>query len=1411
MSPINPPSPEINPAIVFDALDDGLPLALFPVRLEARFLPDQGPSEIVVRIFPDEIHADAHDPALTATELELAFRYWESIWRAAGAAQATLEAREWLAGQLGPYRAVYVAWVTRPAGNPPPKPVPEGALLNPPLKLRDVPRRTQSRPGLARLLPARWVAFVETGEDRRGPFWAAQPVSGDLAVTPALVELGKDAAAREFLDAQGLSWTHDLTAAENAGMLIRIPLSALPDRPAAGYDRLVVLGVAVGAGHSDALAKLLDAHRYTRGLDLIAPGAATNVTGQSPEGAGEVSVDALFESEFDRPVEPPRPRKPAARALTEPPQLFTVKPADAIALAFGLSADTAADRAAGAAHPAPELALAANRVLWPATWGKYFTDPMSWAGDGAALLPPDDFDFLRQWFADYVRADGPLPVLRVGRQPYGLLPVSTLERSQGALTRDRMENILLDIFAMWSDADAVPVLDPDASDLVPAEDEAAEPASDVGELYGATPHIHQLRLRAVDDTWRELKDLYDLRLGIVGLLCAMVPKEDGSYVTADELENHPWYQVFQEHEAGAQGNRGVQGQLDALGAITEDLDEPISGTPQQELAAFSIIKYIDRFARHHREDDGWPADDTFPTGDLLGIVARHSGRVEGAQPYLAELGARDELGADRAPRLYSGAFGEEGSETSVGVLVAPESDTAGWLADLRNRVRRRENGEPPEEHSFDAPASLLHHLFESAAATVKHGEQSAALRQGLDRLAGFLEAEADAAYPVLEWLLRGVLGLAMYRVDAWLTSLASERLAACRFKRSSGLQVGGYGWLVNLQPRKGKPSQGYIPAPSLDHATTAAVLRSGWSAFGASQANSPLAVDLSSERIRAARTLIEGVRSGQELGRLLGARFERRLHDRNLDRYIDDVRLKVLAGSGQEGRPPSRIVDGLLLARAYSKGVAQTPAEKAVFQAVDPVVSSAAGVRRSVDETVADLDAVADVLFAQSVHGLLRGDAGVAAPTLAATGSGDSGLPAIEFPDTARGGRTITLRVVAIFAETVPSGGWPGSASSILAVAEPRLEAWVATLLGPPDRAVVDIRAGGAVHRVDFAALKFGALDAVYAVDQLGDSILQQTSYGADAAIVPARPSDLRDDQLGFDEFVSLARSVRALLGSIRPLSNLDFETSPDASENWNLADLNARVSAAAALLPPADPRLEKLAKHIEKYPAPDARQLIERVRVVAGEALPVLPLVPTGVPAPAAQSFEARRNASDAKAAMPAWLAQAGKVRPAVASLLAAVETAELVQDRPLLSFAQAQSPDAPGAPWVGVGAPSREESHLAWCAITGSPSAGPVAGLVVDSWTEAIPDRRGPAGIAVHFDRPSAMAPNAVLLVVTRAGRSFDLDYVFRCVRDTLKLAQFRAMGPDKEHAFLGQFLPAVFLPGDTAILEAEQEDQA
>src|SRR5262245_44072254 len=129
---------------LFAALDPQLPLVLMPVRLETRFSPAGAPPELTVRIFPDTIHADGHQPGLTAAEQELGRAFWERTWRAGGGAAEQDAAFAWLAGQAGPWRAAWIARTLTPV-NPaqaPTAPVPDDEPLKPPPRVPDVQTRS---------------------------------------------------------------------------------------------------------------------------------------------------------------------------------------------------------------------------------------------------------------------------------------------------------------------------------------------------------------------------------------------------------------------------------------------------------------------------------------------------------------------------------------------------------------------------------------------------------------------------------------------------------------------------------------------------------------------------------------------------------------------------------------------------------------------------------------------------------------------------------------------------------------------------------------------------------------------------------------------------------------------------------------------------------------------------------------------------------------------------------------------------------------------------------------------------------------------------------------------------------------------------------------------------------------------
>ena len=129
---------------------------------------------------------------------------------------------------------------------------------------------------------------------------------------------------------------------------------------------------------------------------------------------------------------------------------------------------------------------------------------------------------------------------------------------------------------------------------------------------------------------------------------------------------------------------------------------------------------------------------------------------------------------------------------------------------------------------------------------------------------------------------------------------------------------------MSTQPRK---AGGYIHAPSLAHAATAGVLRSGYLTHNPDAAGSAaLAIDLSSARVRRALELLDGVRQGQPLGALIGYLIERRLHKERLDVYTLSLRSLAPMAAGQlvsraDTLPPSAqeaiaatgVVDGIRL------------------------------------------------------------------------------------------------------------------------------------------------------------------------------------------------------------------------------------------------------------------------------------------------------------------------------------------------------------------------------------------------------------------------------------------------------------------------------------------------------------------
>ena len=198
----------------------------------------------------------------------------------------------------------------------------------------------------------------------------------------------------------------------------------------------------------------------------------------------------------------------------------------------------------------------------------------------------------------------------------------------------------------------------------------------------------------------------------------------------------------------------------------------------------------------------------------------------------------------------------------------------------------------------------------------------------------------------LQYLMQGTLDLSTHRLDAWITSFATKRLATMLAPGPRGIYVGGLrvGREPAADPRFGgnaghdaagrrsgplfarADDSGFIHAPSLTHARRrhcCATRISGQATRRRPTARSRSAC--TSRRVREADRLLEGIRQGQKLGALLGYRFERGLHDLGFDAVIPRMRalapldVPVLDNSTtpMEAIAANNVVDGQVLARMW--------------------------------------------------------------------------------------------------------------------------------------------------------------------------------------------------------------------------------------------------------------------------------------------------------------------------------------------------------------------------------------------------------------------------------------------------------------------------------------------------------------
>ena len=222
-------------------------------------------------------------------------------------------------------------------------------------------------------------------------------------------------------------------------------------------------------------------------------------------------------------------------------------------------------------------------------------------------------------------------------------------------------------------------------------------------------------------------------------------------------------------------------------------------------------------------------------------------------------------------------------------------------------------GRPPD-HDFSAALPLLRQLARVERLRRRPAAPDAAsVQDGLATLATIAHTRRRPGRRARAAAARG--GLDARRTGSTPGTRGSPRRGWRTSARPQpdGIQVGAYGWLEDVQApaARGVPGLRARPVARARRRPRRSCAAAG-RRFGGDAESAGLAVDLSSDRIRRARWLIDGVRNGQDLGRAARraprAPPARRGPRRRRSRTCARLALRA-AGSTA---PPTAIVDGLL-------------------------------------------------------------------------------------------------------------------------------------------------------------------------------------------------------------------------------------------------------------------------------------------------------------------------------------------------------------------------------------------------------------------------------------------------------------------------------------------------------------------
>ncbi|PSK88144.1 hypothetical protein [Taibaiella chishuiensis] len=1168
-------------------MEDKTPVLFFPVRLETTFRQINSSYELWVRIFPDDIAVYTHEQLLTQDEIDQGKAYWVTTVDTTDPV-AKVQAWDLLCRSYGAQRAAWVSLQTTPtnlASNP------NGASLVFPALTPKSDAWTQQP--FTRMLPDAFVINCYTSSNHSSPSFSKQTNN-----IPDEIKLGYDPSSNNALasfdqqsgeivtdPAADVDWMIHFDAAIAKGLGVKIPISQAAYN--GGFDRIVALGVKTSLTKEASQARLQELfinHHYTDGFSLLKQGTSTNNTDK--EYSGYSSVD------FGNPVTYAIEREANLFA----PVSFNASKTDGQFLceALGIDFDVLYHIFHSNGFDIRD-SMNINHALWQSAMGYYVTNMLT------PLVSSKSADQLRDFFTDYVRSRGAIPSIRSGLQPYGILPASVYSRMNWSTDPraglyGNLHNITSTLNVKWAEAavagglhglagkasrnDSQVILDVLAQSPV-SLDRVQRLGFGSGYIWNNLAYSAGEQDGDLPFRWynQQLDQMNNLEAG-TGLPLNPRPRIAGM----NFLEQHS----------------SLQNTI--IGGEGLDKDEPLPGD-MNYLALLPEASWV-QLRDNNYEAMGIPEVEY---GDnLLFKFSRHSLMLEYFDAACKLLRLPDDQRLD--PELVNIINGgsppqgmQQGEASPPGNAMPLSAGTSRWLI-------------------MDRPFENFRTVAEFLDTDQARDRVEAV---NLFKAKDSLRALSRNSIRSLELLTTEVMDATAFRLDTWRLALVNQRLNNLRgitdgsSARNMGIYLGSYGWLENIRKRTSRtpappptanftgpmeydvPNQGYIHAPSINQAAAAAVLRSGYSTRASSSSDSPLSVNISSERVRSAIDMLEGIRNGQQLPVLLGYEFERHMYEGQtyttsiIDPYVDELRVAfplqntiTQYNSSGTATPVQavNVLDGQRLINAY-KTAANNVATLLSTAGITGVPADVrTGIAGSIDWIMNVLDAVGDLTTAEGVFQMVQGNQAKSGAVAEAVSKGNN-IPEVDMLDTPKTGTGVNQKfTLHLENNTNRADGWNTTAlpATPRALAEPYLNRWIGQLLGDPAAICCTVTSSTtllAPVTINMAQLQIQPIDLVFiANDELANDsselasrirrwIRQNYAVGRGETITiafqlnPSGPVTV----LSFEEILPVLKYTRDLITSCRSLKTTDYIAPTEATAETNIFDLNGIYGRAAA------------------------------------------------------------------------------------------------------------------------------------------------------------------------------------------------------------------------------------------------------